>query len=95
MIKWVKQPDTTCPAGWIVKEERATIRRFTLRVRTRGRAGDVWNGSLSGVCATGDYDNIAKAKAALLKLVRRALQRALAELDEAPTRAAVAAEGKP
>ena len=95
MIEWVKQPDTTCPAGWIVKEERAILGRFALRVLTVGREGKVWAGNCPGVCMTGDYDAIAKAKAALLKLVRKELQKALAELDETPTKAAVSAEGNP
>ena len=69
MIAWTKQEENRCPAGWVAKEERATVGRFCLSVSTwESPTGMVWNGRLSGVCQTGDYDTAEKAKAALLKL---------------------------
>jgi hypothetical protein len=82
VMTWTKLPDTTCPAGWIIKEESAFVGRLKLRVQTQGREASEWYGSCSGVCCTGKHTTAERAKAALVKLVRKALRKALAELDE-------------
>ena len=83
MIQWVRCPDVTCPAGWPTKSEYAKVGKFSLRVRSWSRDMK-WDGILPGVCCTGNYDDPEKAKAALLKLVRRAPQNALSELEGTP-----------
>jgi len=81
-LMWTELPDTICPAGWIVKERRAKLGRFTLHLSAWMQEME-WAGSLPGVCCTGNYATEDAAKAALLRLVRKALQGALDELGSA------------
>ena len=81
-IEWRQLPDTTYPNGWPCKEERAVVGRFSFRVVTCGAPGEqYWTGCMPGVSQTGEYDSADGAKAAIVKNVRRAFRKALAELE--------------